>query len=100
MNHNNIHITPRRQSITNLDMLPIIDRSLVNYDTYKRYIGQPMVKYCFSLQATRGCPFKCIYCHKLWPKTHMVRSAENIFAEVQLYYQMGIRRFSFIDDIL
>ncbi len=93
------YITHSRPQITDLDDLPIPDRSLVDHVKYHRYIGQALVKNCIALQATRGCPYKCAYCHKIWPKTHVFRSAENIFAEVQSYYRMGVRRFAFIDDI-
>jgi len=92
-------VTVPRTQVTDLDGLPFPDRSLVDYEAYSRYIGQAMVKNSISMQATRGCPFSCAYCHKIWPKNHVFRSAENIFAEVQLYYNMGIRRFAFIDDI-
>lgn len=92
-------LTGIRPQIQNFAGLPIPDRSLLNYEAYNQYIGQALVQHCISLQATRGCPFKCAYCHKIWPKSHVVRPAENIFAEVQLYYNMGIRRFAFIDDI-
>jgi len=94
-----VHFTGPRPQISNFDSLPIPDRSLVNYDRYNRYIGQAMVKNCISLQATRGCPYNCAYCHKIWPKTHVLRSAQHIFDEVKLYYDMGVRRFAFIDDI-
>lgn len=92
-------ITPPRPQIIDLDSLPFPDRSLIDYEKYNRYIGHAMVKHTITLQATRGCPFKCVYCHKIWPKTHMVRSAENLIEEVQLFYNMGIRRFTIIDDI-
>jgi amino acid adenylation domain-containing protein len=88
-----------RPQLTNLDDLPIPDRSLVNYDKYMSRIGQAWVKHSLAIFATRGCPYKCAYCHKIWPKRHVVRSAENIFAEVKLYYNMGVRRFAIIDDI-
>ncbi|HLP62755.1 MAG TPA: AMP-binding protein, partial [Candidatus Deferrimicrobium sp.] len=52
-----------------------------------------------SLQATLGCPYHCAYCHKIWPKNHVFRSAENIFTEVRHYYDLGVRRFVFIDDV-
>jgi len=93
------YLTRARAQVTKLDDLPIPDRSLVNYEKYNNYIGVAPVKNRITLQATRGCPFHCSYCHKIWPKTHMVRSAENIFEEVQLYYKFGIKRFVFIDDI-
>jgi amino acid adenylation domain-containing protein len=93
------YATPPRPPIADPDALPLVDRTTVNYEKYSRHIGQAMVKNSFSLQATRGCPYKCAYCHKIWPKTHVFRSAENIFNEVRQYYTLGIRRFSFIDDI-
>jgi len=58
-----------------------------------------MVKHAVSLQGTRGCPYNCTYCHKIWGKKHVVRSAGNLFDEVKLYYDMGVRRFVLIDDI-
>lgn len=91
--------TGMREPISQLDSLPILDRSLVNYEEYHRFIGLTMVRNSITLMATRGCPYDCSYCHKIWPKQHVVRTAENIFKEVLIYYNMGIRRFSFIDDI-
>jgi amino acid adenylation domain-containing protein len=92
-------ITKPRPQVTPLDSLPVPDRGLVDYEDYNRFIGQAMVKNSMSLQATRGCPFQCVYCHKIWPKTHVFRSAEHILEEVEYYYRMGVRRFAFIDDI-
>jgi acyl-CoA synthetase (AMP-forming)/AMP-acid ligase II len=94
-----VQVTGIRPQLTNLDDLPIPDRSLVNYDKYMGHIGQAWVKNSLAIFATRGCPYKCAYCHKIWPKKHVVRSAENIFAEIELYYNMGVRRFVIIDDI-
>ncbi|NIM15677.1 MAG: amino acid adenylation domain-containing protein [Candidatus Aminicenantes bacterium] len=94
-----VKVTGTRSQIKDLDHLPIPNRSLVDYEKYNQYIGQAMVKHCISVQSTRGCPYKCAYCHKIWPKTHVWRSAESIFAEIKLYYDMGVRRFAFIDDI-
>lgn len=91
--------TEPRPQIRDLDNLPIPQRSLVNYEVYNKYNGMALVKNSITLQGTRGCPYKCAYCHKIWPKTHVVRSAEHIYNEVKLYYDMGVRRFSFIDDI-
>jgi amino acid adenylation domain-containing protein len=88
-----------RPQIKDLDSLPIPDRSLINYETYSRYIGQGMLKYSINLQATRGCPYDCKYCCRVWPRRNVSRSAENIFNEVKFYYDMGIKRFVFIDDI-
>ncbi len=88
-----------RQQIKDFNSLPIPDRTLIDYEKYSQYIGQAMVKNSITIQATRGCPYNCAYCHKIWPKAHSVRPAENIFEEVKLYYSIGVRRFVFIDDI-
>lgn len=91
--------TPARAQIGALDTLPFVDRSLVDHDRYHRFIGQSMVKHAVAIQATRGCPYHCAYCHQIWPRNHVSRSAANIFAEVQMLYALGVRRFVFIDDI-
>jgi tyrocidine synthetase-3 len=93
-------VTGIRPQITDPDRLPLPDRRLISYEKYDPYIGDPMVKNSYiTMQATRGCPFNCAYCHKIWPKRHVFRSAGHIFEEVKLYYEMGVRRFSFVDDV-
>jgi amino acid adenylation domain-containing protein len=93
------HVTTMRPQLKDFSGLPIPDRGLVDYQQYNRFIGLALVKNNITLQATRGCPYNCAYCHKIWPKSHVHRSAEDIFAEVKLYYDMGVRRFTFIDDV-
>ncbi|UCH96077.1 MAG: AMP-binding protein, partial [Candidatus Aminicenantes bacterium] len=93
------YFTGPRPQITDFDGLPFPDRSLIDCEKYSRFICQAPAKHLFTLQGTRGCPFQCTYCHKIWPKRHVVRSAENIFEEVQRLYRIGVRRFSLLDDI-
>ncbi len=95
----NIITTPSVEIMKDLDILPLPDRTLINCEYYQKYIGVAMAKNTVSIQATRGCPYNCQYCHKIWPKGHVSRSAESIFEEMQIYYEVGIRRFVFIDDI-
>jgi amino acid adenylation domain-containing protein len=92
-------VTAPRPQVKDFDSLPYPDSSLVDYEKYNRSIGLAMVKNRITLQGTRGCPFDCAYCHKIWPKSHVARSAENIFGEIKPYYDMGIKRFSFVDDV-
>jgi amino acid adenylation domain-containing protein len=94
-----IHRTAPRPGIKNLNVLPITNRSLINYEKYSKYISMTYGKNSIAIQATRGCPYNCAYCHKIWPKIHVYRSAEHIFRELQVNYDLGIRRFSFYDDI-
>ena len=92
-------VTPAAQQITDLDRLPFPDRSMVDLEKYCNYIGQVMVKNTISLQTARGCPYQCAYCSKIWGRNHVFRSADSIFEEMKLYYDMGVRRFSIFDDI-
>lgn len=91
--------TCTRSQILDIDSLPIPDRTLVDYEKYHKYIGLGMATNSITIQATRGCPYNCAFCHKIWPKKHVTRSAEHIFKEIELYYNIGIRKFVFIDDI-
>lgn len=94
-----IYLTGARPAIANIDELPFPDRSLIDYTKYVRYIGQAMVKNRVSLYSSRGCPYHCKYCDAVWSKKQVCRSAENLFEELKKYYDIGIRRFSIIDDI-
>jgi len=71
----------------------------VNYSRYHQYISSAVAKHTVSLQTTRGCPYRCIYCNKICGKKYVVRSAENIFQEIRLCYESGVRRFAFVDDV-
>ncbi len=92
--------TPPRKQISNLDTLPIYDRSLVNYEDYHKYIGHAGVKHSVAVQATRGCPYRCFYCD-VYKTTlhHYRRSVDNIFEEVKMLHDLGVKRIEFIDDI-
>jgi amino acid adenylation domain-containing protein len=91
--------SPSRQQIKEFNQLPVPDRSLVKYEKIHQTIGCALAKHTISIQSTRGCPYNCAYCHKIWPKSHQARSAENIFDEIHTSYKAGARRFVFIDDV-
>jgi len=89
-----------REQISNLDSLPFLDRSLIDYSKYHKFIGHAGVQNSMSIQATRGCPYRCFFCDifKI-NKKHYRRSVENIFMEVcALASRMGVKKIEFIDD--
>lgn len=96
----NLIITGKREQITDLDSLPFLDRGLIDYRKYHQNIGQSGIKNCFTVQGSRGCPYRCIYCDviKLSPMLYR-RSAEHVFSEIQHLYSLGCRDIEFIDDI-
>jgi amino acid adenylation domain-containing protein len=93
------YVSTPRTHIADFDSLPRPDRTLVDYSKYHRHIGIAPVKQTISLQTSRGCPYSCLYCHKIWPRKHVTRSAENIFEEIRWGYDSGVRDFVFLDDI-
>jgi radical SAM superfamily enzyme YgiQ (UPF0313 family) len=93
-----IVFTGQRMPIKEFNSLSMPDRSLIDLRNYKNKIGMASVTDCMSIQTTRGCPFECLYCHKIWSKIHVHRDAENIFNEVAYYYKNGVTNFAFIDD--
>jgi len=86
--------------IPNLDKLPFVDRTLVDYKKYHKYVGHAGRKNFMAIQATRGCPYKCFYCD-IYKTTviHYRRSVDNIFEECKMISDLGIKRIEFIDDI-
>ncbi len=92
--------TNRRPMEEELDSLQFPDRSYMDYEKYSPYIGQSMMKNALTFHFSRGCVFNCAYCFKIWPNNKYVnRSGENMFEEIKMYYDMGVRRFAFVDDL-
>jgi radical SAM superfamily enzyme YgiQ (UPF0313 family) len=95
--------TRPRPLIADLDSLPIPDYSGIDLErfssqflTFTAKISRPHG----NLMTTRGCPYRCAYCHNILGKTFRARSPESVLAEMRfLYDTLGIRDFQIIDDI-
>ncbi|HYB93013.1 MAG TPA: radical SAM protein, partial [archaeon] len=88
-----IHSNEQRPLIKNLDSLPFPARNLFPLSRYK---------VAGSIQTSRGCPYRCIYCitSNISPgRTWRARSPANVIAEMQMmYHEFNIRRFQIMDD--
>lgn len=107
-----IHITPKRPPIMDLDTLPLPAWDLFPMDIYLRNpVGAPNRNkwadgntvdnaLSMNLSATRGCPYKCIYCyHDFMGQGYRTRSPQNVFSEMEILYQRyGVKYFHFVDD--
>jgi len=88
-------ITAPRPMVANYDDLPHPDRTSVSYGKYHKHIGIAPVRHTFSIEASRGCPYGCLYCHKIMARKTRFRSAENIFDEISRCY---VRRRAALRD--
>jgi anaerobic magnesium-protoporphyrin IX monomethyl ester cyclase len=52
-----------------------------------------------TIVTSRGCPFKCVYCHRTMGKVFRKRSAESVLAEMEvLRFRHGFKEFEIVDD--
>ena len=105
--------TDMRTAIKDLDELSLPAWDLFPMDIYiKNPIGainknkwvdgaaDETISLSMNLSATRGCPYKCIYCyHDFMGHRYRHRSAANVVNEIRILYEKyKINYFHFIDD--
>jgi anaerobic magnesium-protoporphyrin IX monomethyl ester cyclase len=86
----------------NLDELPLPARHLLPTKRYR--LGTLKGRLPFtSIQTTRGCPWKCIFCASEDLRTTLIRrrSPKSIVAEMkEVVETWGVRHFYIVDDVL
>jgi anaerobic magnesium-protoporphyrin IX monomethyl ester cyclase len=100
-----IILNKRREFINDLDNVPFPAWDLIPIDDYcvapiLSMTGfSPQKKY-MALFSSRGCPYKCIFCTRIFGDMFRARSAENVFNEIfDLYTKYEVREFHVLDDI-
>jgi radical SAM superfamily enzyme YgiQ (UPF0313 family) len=98
-----VKTNPDRIPISDLDTLPIPDRSFLPYEKYlsKKQYFYTMQSPVGTIFTSRGCPFHCIFCstQKTWGNNWRGRSAKNILKEVEyLRKNYGVKEIAFQDD--
>jgi anaerobic magnesium-protoporphyrin IX monomethyl ester cyclase len=95
--NNHIVDTGLREFNNHLDLLPFPARHLTPYKKYYSLIAKknPIT----SMLTSRGCPYRCLYCHR----PHMgrqfrARSPENVVEEMEICKEMGIQEILIYDD--
>lgn len=98
-----MYLCAPRPLIDDLDELPLPDYSLVDF----LGINRGHVDFSFRLNVphanlftSRGCPYRCLYCHQVFGKRMRSHSAKRIVEEVRVLHDTyGIEKFQIIDDI-
>jgi radical SAM superfamily enzyme YgiQ (UPF0313 family) len=97
-----IRLNPDRPFIENLDELPLPAWDLTDIDAYGRRRGMALVgrRRYLPLSLSRGCPYRCTYCHQMHGKQFRANSAEYALHLVdRATAQYGVHHFDVIDDI-
>lgn len=84
-----------------LDELPFPDYELIDFGRYDNFLNYGYNRARQGVLVTsRGCPFRCTFCHNIMGRKARLRSAANIVAEiVHLKGRYDIRDFFIVDDI-
>jgi anaerobic magnesium-protoporphyrin IX monomethyl ester cyclase len=94
---------PRRETYVDVDAVP---RPAYHLLEIERYFDMDFVRFptvdrrAIQIFTSRGCPYRCIYCHDLFGKKFRGRKPELVYEEIKfLYDNYGIREFMIEDDI-
>ena len=94
---------PLRSDYVDIDALPMPAYHLLEIE---RYFDLDFVRFptadsrAIQIFTSRGCPYRCIYCHDLFGKRFRGRKPELVWEEIRfLHDRYGIREFMVEDDI-
>lgn len=93
----------RCQPVDDLDAIPFPDWSLLELKEYDRRVsmnGMQAGRRVMPVFTSRGCPYRCAYCHDMFGKKVRFRSPENVIEEIsRLVKDYGVDEIQFTDDI-
>ncbi len=96
-----IIINEKREFIENFGKIPFPDYEMIDYEKYFKMANWGyMVNRYALIESSRGCPYGCIFCHKIFGRAVRLRNAEVISDEIiRLHKKYNITDFFFVDDI-
>ncbi len=96
-------LTEPRPPIEDLDALPFPAWDLIDRRKYDgRAAVSPVIpnEDYVSVFTSRGCPYRCVYCHKMFGKRFRARSPESVVGEIRrLVDTYNPAEIQIIDDI-
>ena len=87
--------------IEDLDALPFPAYDLIDLRRYWREQSMPPIprRRYVSMVTSRGCPYQCIWCHKIFGKRYRAHSPERVVEEIEHYRRVyGVDEIEFLDD--
>jgi radical SAM superfamily enzyme YgiQ (UPF0313 family) len=94
---------PPREFIEDLDSLPLPDWDLVSPDRYKAFVPHSPMLYgrrYMSVFTSRGCPYRCTYCHSIFGKRFRAHSPQRVLEELRILREKyGISDIEVSDDV-
>jgi len=84
-----------------MNALPFPAWELLDHSLYAKMPSFAVVGYrpYMTIVTSRGCPYKCAYCHQTMGKVFRKRTAESVLAEMEeLRFQHGFKEFEIVDD--
>ena len=89
-------------AIADLDQLDFPAMHLLKHDRYVMTFAKFSPRKYLPVMATRGCPFKCVYCSEPLTNPHVrFRSPKNIVDELEKWVkELGVSHFFFMDSNL
>ena len=96
-----VEYTAPRPLIDDLDSLPFPAWDLIDYKKFWRTGGMATVgiRPYLPIFTSRGCPYRCVFCHQIFGKKFRARSPENVAEEVALIHSLGTKNIEVLDDI-
>ncbi|MBU0754268.1 MAG: B12-binding domain-containing radical SAM protein [Planctomycetes bacterium] len=95
--------TTPREAIDNLDGIPFPAWDLLELEAYFKVPTFNVIEahpHNMGIFTSRGCPYRCTYCHNVFGKKPRLRSPENVVQEITLLHdRYGIKEFQIIDDV-
>lgn len=88
--------------IEDLDELEFPAMHLLKKNAYRMTFAKFKPRYYLPIMATRGCPFKCVYCSEPATNPHVrFRSAKNVVDEMERWAkELKVTHFFFMDSNL
>lgn len=108
-NNGNLIITPERESIDNLDVIPFPDTEGFEFEKYLsmqspndslyHYVSDyPRI---YPIISSRGCPYNCSFCYHPLGQKYRSRSVENFISEIKYAKEKyNITNFAIFDELI